>query len=361
MTRRRYIDWARAVAILVMIEAHTLDAWTLPSVRRSIAFRDAQILGGFAAPLFLWLAGVSLVLSASSAQRRLGSRAAAVDAVCRRGLEVYLLAFLFRLQGFIVTPGGSPVSLFRVDILNIMGPAIVAAAIVWGLVKRTDALVASYAVIAVAFAMLTPTVRATPLVDRLPMWIQWHIRPSGDMTLFTAFPWAGFVFAGAAVGALLAATGDSSAERRLQVWLAAAGAAAVAVGFYTASLPTIYSRSSFWTSSPTWFAIRLGVLMLAFAAIYALAQIAEWRRVELAPLTRFGRSSLFVYWIHVELVYGYASWPLHGKLPLWGTAIAFVIFSVLMYKAIDVRDRAVRWFTARRAAGSAPGALDFTT
>ena len=60
-------------------------------------------------------------------------------------------------------------------------------------------------------------------------------------------------------------------------------------------------------------------------------------------------------------MYGYASWPLHGKLPLWGTAIAFVIFSVLMYKAIDVRDRAVRWFNTRRAAGSAPGALDFTT
>ena len=167
---------------------------------------------------------MSLVLSAASAARRQGSRAAAVDAVCRRGLEVFLLAFLFRLQGFIVTPGGSPVSLFRVDILNIMGPAIVAAAIVWGLNKRTDTLVASYAAITLALAMLTPTVRATPLVDRLPMWIQWYIRPSGDMTLFTAFPWAGFVFAGAAVGALVAAAEDPAAERRLQAWLAATGA-----------------------------------------------------------------------------------------------------------------------------------------
>jgi uncharacterized membrane protein len=361
VTRRGYIDWARAVAILVMIEAHILDSWTLQSVRRSVAFRDAQILGGFAAPFFLWLAGVSLVLSAASTQRRQGSRMAAVDAVCRRGLEVFVLAFLFRLQGFIITPGGSPVSLFRVDILNIMGPAIVAAAIVWGLVRRTDALVVSYAAIAAAFAMLTPTVRASPLVDRLPIWIQWHIRPSGDMTLFTAFPWAGFVFAGAAVGALLAVTEDAAAERRLQVWLAAAGAAVVAVGFYTASLPSIYSRSSFWTSSPTWFAIRLGVLMLAFAAIYFLARIAAWQGIQLAPLSRFGRSSLFIYWIHVELVYGYASWPLHGRLPIWGTAIGVVVFSVLMYKALDVRDRAVRWFNTRGAAGQAPAALDFTS
>ena len=33
--RRPYIDWARALAVLVMIEAHTFDAWTrLPRGRR---------------------------------------------------------------------------------------------------------------------------------------------------------------------------------------------------------------------------------------------------------------------------------------------------------------------------------------
>jgi len=361
VTRRRYIDWARAIAILVMIEAHTLDAWTQLSVRRTVLFRDAQILGGFAAPLFLWLAGVSLVLSASRSERRLGSRLAAVDAVCRRGLEVFLLAFLFRLQGLIVTPGGSLVNLFRVDILNVMGPSIVAAALVWGLVRRTDALAGVFAVIAVALAMLTPIVRATPLVDRLPVLFQWYVRPFGDMTPFTALPWAGFVFAGAAVGALLAAAQDSSSERRLQIWFAAVGAACVAVGFYTATMPTIYGRSSFWTSSPTWFAIRAGILMLALAVIYALAQLAESRGILLLPLARFGQSSLFVYWIHVELVYGYASWPWHGRLPVWGTAIAWMVFSLLMYKAFDLRDRAVRWFGTRGDAGPAPAVLDFTS
>ena len=64
----------------------------------------------------------------------------------------------------------------------------------------------------------------------------------------------------------------------------------------------------------------------------------------LDPLARLGRSSLFVYWIHVELVYGYASWMWRHRLPLWGTAIAFVLFSVLMYRAIGWRDLAVaRW------------------
>ena len=40
-----------------MIEAHTTDAWTHPADKTSLAYSLAVFLGGFAAPLFLWLAG----------------------------------------------------------------------------------------------------------------------------------------------------------------------------------------------------------------------------------------------------------------------------------------------------------------
>src|SRR5207302_11501396 len=103
--RRTYVDWARGLAVLLMIEAHTLDAWTRATARHGIVFRDLTVLGGFAAPLFLWLAGLAVVLSATRTMERTGSRATAVDAICRRGLEVFILAFLFRLQAFVVSPG----------------------------------------------------------------------------------------------------------------------------------------------------------------------------------------------------------------------------------------------------------------
>ncbi len=129
--RRAYVDWARGIAVLLMIEAHTVDAWTRLDVRHTKAFRDATVLGGFAAPLFLWLAGLAVVLAATRAAERTGSRRAAAEMICRRGLEIFILGFLFRLQGFVITPGSHPVTLFRVDILNIMGPAIAVAGIVW--------------------------------------------------------------------------------------------------------------------------------------------------------------------------------------------------------------------------------------
>jgi uncharacterized membrane protein len=341
-TRRAYIDWARGVAVLVMIEAHAVDAWTRASARRGPAYRDAIILGGFAAPLFLWLAGVAVVLAATAAVRRGASRTDAAETVCRRGLEIFILAFLFRLQAFIVSPGSHLVALFRVDILNIMGPAIVMAGLIWLLSESPTVLAVAYAGLAAAFAMLAPIARTIGFVDRLPLWVQWYIRPAGEFTTFTVFPWAGFVFAGAAVGALLSRASEDGI-RRLHLGLAGVGLVLVGVGFYTASLPSIYQQSAFWTSSPTYFAIRVGVLTTGLAILYAAERLAVRFGVTLTPLERFGRRSLFVYWIHVELVYGYATWPIHGRLPLWGVGVAYVAFTALMYAAVVWWDR----FSAR--------------
>lgn len=322
-----------------MIEAHTLDSWTRAADRHSHIFRNLTVLGGFAAPFFLWLAGLGVVLSATRHAQRGGDRLAAVETIWRRGLEIFLLAFLFRVQAFVVSPGGHLVHIFRVDILNVMGLTIVATGLVWGLAGSIRGHVLAYALAATAITMITPIVRASPSVDLLPVFLQWYIRPFGDYTVFTFFPWAGFVFAGGACGALIAAARSVDEERRLHVWMAAAGAVITAGGFYTSTLPRIYRQSSFWTTSPTFFAIRVGVLMVALSAIFAVARHLERRGLALRPLTRLGRSSLFVYWIHVELVYGYASWLWRGRLPLWGTAIAYVAFSALMYRAILWRDR----------------------
>jgi uncharacterized membrane protein len=353
--RRRYLDWARGIAVLLMIEAHTFDAWTRPASRHSVHFRNAIVLGGFAAPMFLLLAGVTLALAATRAAERSGNRAAIASA-CRRGLEVFVLAFLFRLQAFVLSPGAHPVTVFRVDILNVMGLSMVAAGVMWALGGAANARAAWWAAAAAIVALATPVVRSADVIARLPVWFQWHLRPAGDMTMFTLFPWAGFVFAGAAVGALLAAARSAESERRLNAGLAAASAVLVAVGFWTAARPSIYRASSFWTSSPTFFAIRAGILILAltmaFAVEEAIRRMTAWRGhrasvlTRLAtwwdvPLARMGRSSLFIYWIHVELVYGYASWWWRGRLPLWGVAVAWAVFTALMYAAVVAKARVV--------------------
>jgi hypothetical protein len=56
-----------------------------------------------------------------------------------------------------------------------------------------------------------------------------------------------------------------------------------------------------------------------------------------------------VYWVHVELVYGYTSWALHRRLPLWGAGVGCSLLAVLMYGAVTARDRLVAAWREHRA------------
>ena len=355
--RRTYLDVLRGVAVLVMMEAHIVDSWTHVSARATKAFGESLILGGFGAPLFLFLAGIAVPLSAGSKARRLGDETAAARLVEKRGLQIFLLAFLFRLQAVIISR--SPLwTLLKVDILNIMGPSIVAAAFLWGRFRAARARVAAFAVATAAIALATPIVRGMTWLGALPPYVQGYLRPAPGWTNFTFFPWAAFVTAGAIIGALLDRTTNPWAERRLNLWLGASGLA-IAFGAYAVSfLPSPYAQSNFWTSSPCFFFLRAGVMTAAVGFVYAwehsmsLAAFARaagggvWR-----VLTLLGRSSLFIYWIHVEMVYGLVSTPLHHALTLRQSWIGLALFTALMVACAIGKDRVKAWWRQRPVGG----------
>ena len=70
MSRRTYIDWLRGVAVLFMIEWHAIDAWTANDERVGWFFGTLAFVGGWAAPLFLFLAGIALPLAMDSHMRK---------------------------------------------------------------------------------------------------------------------------------------------------------------------------------------------------------------------------------------------------------------------------------------------------
>jgi len=77
---------------------------------------------------------------------------------------------------------------------------------------------------------------------------------------------------------------------------------------------------------------------------------AEPRNPAWSPMLEFGRSSLFVYWIHVELAYGIFSYPIHRKLPVWWSLAAFAAFTGFIYAVTLLKSRVVAGWRARRAA-----------
>jgi uncharacterized membrane protein len=335
VNRRAYLDWLRGVAVLIMIEAHTLDSWTRLDDRGGRAWEWSVILGGFGAPIFLLLAGIALALAAGSRRRQGLSRSDVTVRALRRGLFIFGLAFLFRLQSWLISGGPFPESLLKVDILNIMGVSMLAAAALWGLGRddRTRAVLLVSAALLVA--MLTPLVRATPLLASLPDPMEWYVRPFPGRATFTLFPWGGFLLAGGAVGLWLDAARTPKDEQRVIVALAFLGPTLAGAGYAASFLPPLYAATSFWTSSPTFFFVRLGILIAAVPLAYAWNR--QWRGW--SPLQELGLASLFVYWIHVEMVYGILSTPLHRRLPFELAVVALAAFSALLFGVVKLKER----------------------
>jgi uncharacterized membrane protein len=351
-TRRAYLDWLRGIAVLLMIEAHLLDSWTASPYRESAAYGRAIVAGGMGTTLFLMLAGVAAGLSAGSTLRRSGNAAAASTKVVRRGLEIFALAFLFRLQALILGWSSHAADVLKVDILNIMGPSIAAAALLWRLGSSVGRRGAIFAIAALVIAFGTPPIRSMRF-DMLPDPLEAYIVPVAGLSNFVFFPWIGLVFAGAFVGVLLDDARTEEREKRLIVRLAAGGAAMATAALAGSYLPSPYDRSYFWTSSPAYFLLRVGLTTGAVAVAYVWnARVVRGRW---SPVQQLGTTSLFIYWIHVEMVYGLISRPFHHALTLGQSWMAYGLFTALMLACSIAKDRVVTLAPAlrlkRRVAG----------
>ena len=349
--RRRYLDWVRGLAVLVMIQAHVLDSWTRIDARQSWQYAWAMIVAGFGAPLFLFLAGVSVGLSAGSRSRRNGDDGAAAASVIRRGAWIFFLAVLFRIQAWVLG-WGPPRTLLKVDILNIMGPSICVAGAIWGAFRLPVQRSVAFALAAVAVSLMTPVMRSTPILSALPDPLEAYIRPLYGLSSFSVFPWAGFVFAGACVGVLLDGARTSERELGLQRWFMTAGLGVAACAYAASFLPSPYAHSEFWGGSPAFFGLRAGLLTAVIPFAFSWERFVV--RPRWSPMEQLGRSSLFIYWIHVEMVYGLVSLRIHKTLThpqAWGAYAGFVI---LMFLISIEKDRIVRWW---RLKGSRRGYL----
>ena len=340
--RRTYLDVLRGVAVLIMIEAHVIDSWTRVADRRSRAFGESLILGGFGAPLFLFLAGVAVAMSAAAKVRRTGDTRAAVTAVQRRGLQIFLLAFVFRFQSLVLSH--APLwTMLKVDILNVMGPSIILAATLWGVFRAPRAKLIAFAVATVAIVWVTPVIRQAAGLAALSDSLEGYLRPIPGLTNFTLFPWMAFVMAGAIAGLLIDAARTREADRRVNAGFVLGGLL-VALAAYKASFwPALGAASSFWTTSASFFFIRLGVMIAAVGLAWLWEQRPGTGR-RWSPLQLLGRSSLFVYWIHVELVYGLISRRLHGAFSLPAAWIGFFLMCALMLAVAAGRDYGMKWW-----------------
>src|SRR5438132_170240 len=114
-----------------MFQTHGYDSWLSDSARHSALFDLSQLGGTLPAPLFLFAAGISLALVTARALQKGITPAQAARGTILRGAEIWGFGMLFRVQEFLLGRPYAPwTDLLRVDILNIIGIAIILMALV---------------------------------------------------------------------------------------------------------------------------------------------------------------------------------------------------------------------------------------
>jgi uncharacterized membrane protein len=349
-TRVAYIDWVRGFACLMMFQTHCYDSWLGGAARASGFFKLSQLGGTLPAPLFLFLAGVSCALMTD----RLRQKGMKANEIARttilRGGEVFLLALLFRLQEFLLGMGHAPwTDLLRVDILNAIGLSLVMT----GLACRIAAVGGTDDVsrlrkrsIGIAAAIAGVIAIVTPLLWTAwqPHWRAWWLESyiNGVHTfgipqpwLFPLFPWAAFAFAGLAAGFLLQTDWARQKETAAMVLAGVGGVVLAALGIWLdARRVQLYAVHDFWHTSPNFFLVRTGVVMVILFAGYAWCRwgAGQWG---FSPLIELGKSSLLVYWVHIEFVYGGLSiLPKRGLGMGAATAGLLAIFTAMTMLAV---------------------------
>jgi uncharacterized membrane protein len=319
-SRLAYIDWMRGLACVLMFQTHCYDSWLNADFRKTTFFMWSQLGGTLPAPLFLFLAGISFALVTDKLRQKGLPPSQIARATIRRGAEILGLGLLFRLQEYVIAWGWAPWSdLLRVDILNTIGLAMMLmGAMCWMVLSlstgsRTRELMgASAAGVALVISLLTP-----PLwTGWRPQWLPWPIESYIDGVhnlgqpqswLFPVFPWAAFAFAGLAVGMVLL---SDWARKRDATAFALAGAGGVGLIYLARWLDArpgqLYALYDFWHTSPNFFLIRVGLLLVILSAAYAWCRwgLGRWG---FSPLIQLGQTSLLVYWVHIEFVYGRVS------------------------------------------------------
>lgn len=370
-SRLAYIDWLRGLACVLMFQTHCYDAWLGGAARNSTFDMWSQLGGTFPAPLFLFLAGISFaIVTDKLRQKGLAAREIAKKTI-RRGAEILALGLLFRLQEFAISWGGSPWSdLFRVDILNTIGVSMMLMGLMcWAVsnIGNKDGNTSRSRFVWAALLTTTAISAITPLLWTTwqPRFLPWELESyingvhnlgKPQAWLFPIFPWAGFAFAGLAFGFMLMSERAQKFGWRFFGVAAAAGVGLVfAAKFLDSRQAQVYTVFDFWHTSPEFFMMRAGMLLVLVFLAYA------WRRwgrgaKGFSPLIQLGNTSLLVYWVHIELVYGRFSILPHRSQTVAGASRGLLAIFLMMLALSLLRTtwksrgaHAVPWLSGRLA------------
>ncbi len=353
-TPRFYIlDLVRLLAMLFMMQGHTLDALADPMILNieNFPWNIWHFVRGLTAPLFLMISGAVAVFANKRDEYGMVSADTLIKRI-RWGLWLLVIGYflVFPANRIFDLPFVSPqgwAKFFQVNILQLSGTTLILLMLVLGNTRSNQRFAVVSGCLGLAILLATPAIHSAQWVKFLPLYIRNYLIPSGG-SLFPLFPFSAYMFVGVVVGYALSQMPHADRPQRFARFTLMYGAMFLSLGLisylWTMYVPyRLLPKHNFFSSSPGFVVLRVGCALLV---MYLLTHLYQWTQY---IGDRFGKNlvgwyallggkSLHIYVGHLVILFGTPWFPGIATLPAlgWGNTRGIGMSGVLAVAVIAV-------------------------
>lgn len=308
------LDLTRCLAMLLMIQGHCLDMLTSPAQLDLNVFpwNIWNIIRGFTAPIFLMISGIVQVF----ANKREADGHISLKMFlhrCRTCMLIlftgYLLVFpASRIYDVFYMDYNYFINFFQVNILQIISVSLFFSILLFT-ITRTDRTLGIIAfIIGISIFFLTPIIYLINWYSILPEYLAAYFTTERG-SVFTIFPFTGFLFIGISVGAVLKTVTKDKRNEFIAKYAWIPGFVFFVIGMIISQsfdeLP-LHWKELLLRTNPGVSLFRVGVVLvfmtLSFRVFLVTQKYSKY-------FSLFGKKALFIYVIHLLILFGSPWFP----------------------------------------------------
>ncbi|TAK53306.1 MAG: DUF1624 domain-containing protein [Bacteroidetes bacterium] len=333
-----------------MIETHVVNALLLPTLREEAAFSLLSFINGLVAPSFTFCAGLAFAITIQrkwdeycSLNNSLWKYIARLTFILLVGYSLHIPIFSlekmsnvhdeYTWQGF-----------FQSDILQVISVTLLISVLLIVLIRNRKAYYAVISVLALLCIFSTPIIRDLDF-SQIPIWVRGYFNQN-YRSQFPLFPWSAFLLSGVVIGNIILRYASQLDSARVRRRLSVAAIVSIVISLVAEVVPvTMYPNHYFWSGSPEFFFVRLGIVSLLLAGCWFI----EYRPAGFLrnAVTLIGTESLLVYVVHLLVVYGHTfEWSF---IRLFGKTLGYLeCFALSIGLIVAMYGLALGWSKLKR-------------
>lgn len=329
-SRLTSLDLTRLFAMLMMMQGHALFALADPNAMdmSETSWQIWNFLRGITAPIFLFVSGVVHIF----ANKRQADGRLSKDKIKKR-IKVsvvviaigYLLVFpSSKIYDLLYLGDGAWQVFFQVNVLQMFGVSLLLLLLHYIVTRNEKQLGILSLVTALVIIVASPFVHTVRWFEYLPEMFGAYLTAEHG-SIFPIFPFSAYLFLGSAFGAWLKSVAPEKRTQFLLKYCWMLGLPLIAAGY---PLMKYFSSMDFpfvdvMRVNPGLFFIRTGAVLIVISLMTLLYTFTKNMSYY---YSLFGKRAIYIYVIHLFLIYGTPIFPGFYKFYRSGLSLEWAVF-----------------------------------